>query len=301
MALPSPATHPSLLPRGAHARHVAPPSQLHHRAVRHARDARRRADKALRLAIDDLRYLFKRLDEPPVDVDTDSFDEVVRRGDVVEAKEWRALEGKDEARRSAWDKFVRRTKVRSACSSLSCSCMRCHERKGATQPTDSPLHPLHLTSLRLLVLPLHSSPRPHHPQEKRAEREAAEQGRTERDRAYERQRDLERATEREREGGAGRSRRASSAADAAEVGRKRPGAEQGEEGADGGERAKRLRLGEEVVVVPEGGGGEGDVTMRVRGALFSRSFRCVFFAARCSLSGDGRRHSPWSERARWRA
>ncbi|TNY20022.1 hypothetical protein DMC30DRAFT_274469 [Rhodotorula diobovata] len=238
---------------------------LHHRAVRHARDARRRADKALRLAIDDLRYLFKRLDEPPVDVDTDSFDEVVRRGDVVEAKEWRALEGKDEARRSAWDKFVRRTKVRSACSSLSCSCMRCHERKGATQPTDSPLHPLHLTSLRLLVLPLHSSPRPHHPQEKRAEREAAEQGRTERDRAYERQRDLERATEREREGGAGRSRRASSAADAAEVGRKRPGAEQGEEGADGGERAKRLRLGEEVVVVPEGGGGEGDVTMRTSG------------------------------------
>ncbi|GAA5848402.1 hypothetical protein JCM9279_006556 [Rhodotorula babjevae] len=87
---------------------------LHHRAQRAARDARRRAEKALRLAVDDLRYLFKGLDDPSVDVDADEYDAVVQREDVVESKEWKALEGKDEARRSAWDKFVKRTKEKRA-------------------------------------------------------------------------------------------------------------------------------------------------------------------------------------------
>ncbi|BGP47823.1 U1 snRNP protein [Rhodotorula kratochvilovae] len=87
---------------------------LHHRAVRTARESRRRAEKALRIAVDDLRYLFKRLDDPPVDVDADTFEAVVERAEVKEAQEWKALEGNDEARRSAWEKFVRRTKEKRA-------------------------------------------------------------------------------------------------------------------------------------------------------------------------------------------
>ncbi|GAA5997735.1 uncharacterized protein JCM10292_006777 [Rhodotorula paludigena] len=88
--------------------------RLHHRAVRAAKDARRRADKALRLAVDDLRYLFKKLDDPPVDVERDAFEAVAARADVQGADEWKALEGNDEARRSAWDKFVKRTKEKRA-------------------------------------------------------------------------------------------------------------------------------------------------------------------------------------------
>lgn len=105
-------------------------------------------------------------------------------------------------------------------------------------------------------------PRASTSQEKRAEREAAEQDRTERDRAYERQRDLER----ERDWGEGRSRRASSALTGggeAGEGRKRVG----EEG-ESGERAKKARLDEET------GQEGGDVAMRVRSlSLLSRLAR----------------------------
>ncbi|GAA6050225.1 hypothetical protein JCM3770_002746 [Rhodotorula araucariae] len=87
---------------------------LQHRAARAARESRRRAEKALRIAIDDLRYLFKRLDNPPVDVDADAYEAVVQRAEVQGAQEWKALEGNDEARKSAWDKFVRRTKEKRA-------------------------------------------------------------------------------------------------------------------------------------------------------------------------------------------
>ncbi|BGP62244.1 U1 snRNP protein [Rhodotorula toruloides] len=85
--------------------------KLHHRAVRHARDERRRAEKKLRLLVDDLRYAFKKVD-PPIDVDTATWEDVVPL--VEQTDEWAALEGNDEARKTAWEKFVRRQKEKRA-------------------------------------------------------------------------------------------------------------------------------------------------------------------------------------------
>lgn len=53
-------------------------SQLHSRAVRAAKEDRRRAEKKLRLQIDDLRYAYKKLD-PPVDLES-TYEEVSSRG-----------------------------------------------------------------------------------------------------------------------------------------------------------------------------------------------------------------------------
>lgn len=83
--------------------------QLQHRAVRAKRDERRRAEKRIRILVDDLRYALKKVD-PPIDVDTATYEEVVPL--VNETDEWKALEGNEDARKQAWEKFVRRQKVR---------------------------------------------------------------------------------------------------------------------------------------------------------------------------------------------
>ena len=59
--------------------------------------------------VDDLRYALKKVD-PPIDVDTATYEEVVPL--VNETDEWKALEGNEDARKQAWEKFVRRQKVR---------------------------------------------------------------------------------------------------------------------------------------------------------------------------------------------
>lgn len=116
-------------------------------------------------------------------------------------------------------------------------------------------------------------------QEKRAEREAAEQDRLERDRAYERQRDLEREQERAHDGGrGGRRARHDDGDDEGEQlpydggeGAKKRGAASGEAGdaaaREGDERAKKVpRL--------DKADGLGDTVMQVRSeAVFcSRTF-----------------------------
>lgn len=49
-------------------------TQLHARAIRQAKEDHRKAEKNLRLQIDDLRYAFKKLD-PPVDLEA-TYEEV---------------------------------------------------------------------------------------------------------------------------------------------------------------------------------------------------------------------------------
>ncbi|KWU46145.1 hypothetical protein RHOSPDRAFT_32138 [Rhodotorula sp. JG-1b] len=85
--------------------------KLQHRAVRAKRDERRRAEKRIRILVDDLRYALKKVD-PPIDVDTATYEEVVPL--VNETDEWKALEGNDDARKQAWEKFVRRQKEKRA-------------------------------------------------------------------------------------------------------------------------------------------------------------------------------------------
>ncbi|GAA5972082.1 hypothetical protein JCM8115_000816 [Rhodotorula mucilaginosa] len=85
--------------------------KLQHRAVRAKRDERRRAEKRIRILVDDLRYALKKVD-PPIDVDTATYEEVVPL--VNETDEWKALEGNEDARKQAWEKFVRRQKEKRA-------------------------------------------------------------------------------------------------------------------------------------------------------------------------------------------
>ncbi|GAA5982093.1 hypothetical protein JCM10908_004736 [Rhodotorula pacifica] len=85
--------------------------KLQHRAIRAKRDERRRAEKRIRVLVDDLRYALKKVD-PPIDVDTATYEEVVPL--VEETDEWKALEGNDDARKQAWEKFVKRQKEKRA-------------------------------------------------------------------------------------------------------------------------------------------------------------------------------------------
>ncbi|GAA5830706.1 hypothetical protein JCM11251_001050 [Rhodosporidiobolus azoricus] len=85
--------------------------RLHSRAVRVAKDERRRAEKKLRILIDDLRYAYKKLDDPPVDLES-SYEDVLPR--IKETPEFLALEGNEEAARTAFDKFIKRQKEKRA-------------------------------------------------------------------------------------------------------------------------------------------------------------------------------------------
>ncbi|BGP55203.1 U1 snRNP protein [Rhodotorula sphaerocarpa] len=85
--------------------------KLKSRAVRAKRDERRRAEKRIRLLVDDLRYALKKVD-PPIDVEVVTYEHAVPL--VSETEEWKALEGNDEARVQAWDKFVRRQREKRA-------------------------------------------------------------------------------------------------------------------------------------------------------------------------------------------
>ncbi|GAA5861781.1 hypothetical protein JCM3774_001299 [Rhodotorula dairenensis] len=85
--------------------------KLQHRAVRAKRDERRRAEKRIRVLVDDLRYALKKVD-PPIDVDAATYEDVVPL--LNETDEWKALEGNDDARKQAWEKFVRRQKEKRA-------------------------------------------------------------------------------------------------------------------------------------------------------------------------------------------
>lgn len=60
-------------------------AQLHGREVRHAKEERRKAEKKLRLLVDDLRYAYKKID-PPVDLDS-TYEQVRSRFGV--ARKWR--------------------------------------------------------------------------------------------------------------------------------------------------------------------------------------------------------------------
>ncbi|GAA6007728.1 hypothetical protein JCM10207_004855 [Rhodosporidiobolus poonsookiae] len=84
--------------------------RLHSRAVRAAKDERRRAEKKLRLLIDDLRYAYKKLD-PPVDLDS-GYEDVLPR--IRETPEFLALDGNEEATRTAYEKFVKRQREKRA-------------------------------------------------------------------------------------------------------------------------------------------------------------------------------------------
>ncbi|GAA5822553.1 hypothetical protein JCM10212_002457 [Sporobolomyces blumeae] len=84
--------------------------KLRFRAIRMAKDERRRAEKKLRLLIDDLRYAYKKLD-PPVDLDA-SYEDVLPR--IQDTPEFVALDDNEEARRSAFDKFIKRQKEKRA-------------------------------------------------------------------------------------------------------------------------------------------------------------------------------------------
>ncbi|KAK4055996.1 U1 snRNP protein [Microbotryomycetes sp. JL221] len=77
--------------------------------ARHARmlkDERRKAERKLRLLVDDLRYAYKKLD-PPVDLDS-SYEDNLNR--IKDTPEFQALEGDDDSRKLAFEKFVRRQK-----------------------------------------------------------------------------------------------------------------------------------------------------------------------------------------------
>ncbi|GAA5897497.1 hypothetical protein JCM5296_001143 [Sporobolomyces johnsonii] len=84
--------------------------KLQARAIRMGKEERRRAEKKLRLLVDDLRYAYKKLD-PPVDLEA-TYEDVLPR--VQETPEFRALEDNEDARRTAFDKFIKRQKEKRA-------------------------------------------------------------------------------------------------------------------------------------------------------------------------------------------
>ncbi|GAA5940174.1 uncharacterized protein JCM15063_001728 [Sporobolomyces koalae] len=84
--------------------------KLQYRAIRAAKEERRRAEKKLRIMIDDLRYAYKKLD-PPVDLEA-TYEEVLPR--IHETPEFVALDNDDEARKTAFSKFIKRQKEKRA-------------------------------------------------------------------------------------------------------------------------------------------------------------------------------------------
>lgn len=78
--------------------------QLLDRLATQAREERRRAERRLRHATEDLRYALKKLD-PPIDTETAYVDAVSRFSDLPE---YRDLEGHEEARRTAYEKYIAR-------------------------------------------------------------------------------------------------------------------------------------------------------------------------------------------------
>ncbi|GAA5968719.1 hypothetical protein JCM11641_000709 [Rhodosporidiobolus odoratus] len=84
--------------------------RLHARAARAAKDDRRRAEKKLRMLIDDLRYAYKKLD-PPVDLDA-TYEDILPR--IQDTPEFAALQDNEEACRTAFEKFVKRQKEKRA-------------------------------------------------------------------------------------------------------------------------------------------------------------------------------------------
>ncbi|PWN51889.1 hypothetical protein IE53DRAFT_385721 [Violaceomyces palustris] len=83
--------------------------ELHSKAVKRASDERRRQERRLRYQIDDLRYAFKKM-EPPLDIGA-SYDEILPR--ISGLAEFKEVES-EEARRTAWEKFVKRQKEKMA-------------------------------------------------------------------------------------------------------------------------------------------------------------------------------------------
>ncbi|GAA6019581.1 hypothetical protein JCM11491_001346 [Sporobolomyces phaffii] len=84
--------------------------KLQYRAIRSAKEERRRAEKKLRIMVDDLRYAYKKLD-PPVDLESSYEDNLER---IRETPEFVAFEDNDDARRTAFDKFIKRQKEKQA-------------------------------------------------------------------------------------------------------------------------------------------------------------------------------------------
>ncbi|KAM0787405.1 hypothetical protein ACM66B_003489 [Microbotryomycetes sp. NB124-2] len=80
--------------------------RLRARRARLLKEERRKAERRVRELVDDLRYAYKKLD-PPVDLES-SYEDNLNR--IKETTEFQALEGDEDSRRLAFDKFVRRQK-----------------------------------------------------------------------------------------------------------------------------------------------------------------------------------------------
>ncbi|KAK4698602.1 pre-mRNA-processing factor 40, partial [Phenoliferia sp. Uapishka_3] len=83
--------------------------QMHAREVRAAKEERRKAEKKLRLLIDDLRYAYKKLD-PPVDLESTYDDNLAV---IEEQPEFLALIDDEPSRRLAFEKFIKRQKEKA--------------------------------------------------------------------------------------------------------------------------------------------------------------------------------------------
>lgn len=83
---------------------------LHDSAVRLAKEERRRAEKRLRNQIEDLRYALKKL-SPPIKLDS-SYEEGLER--FAELPEFKALEGHDEGRKEAFNRYMERLKEKAS-------------------------------------------------------------------------------------------------------------------------------------------------------------------------------------------
>ncbi|WAR53206.1 hypothetical protein PtB15_2B637 [Puccinia triticina] len=79
-------------------------------AVRIAKEDKRRAEKRLRNQIEDLRYALKKL-SPPVQIDT-PYEEALER--FSHLAEFKALEGQDEGRKEAYNRYMERIKEKAA-------------------------------------------------------------------------------------------------------------------------------------------------------------------------------------------
>lgn len=82
---------------------------LHDSAVRTAKEEKRRAEKRLRNQIEDFRYALKKL-VPPIEIDTPYGEALERFKDVPEFK---ALEGQDEGRKEAYNRYMERLKEKA--------------------------------------------------------------------------------------------------------------------------------------------------------------------------------------------
>ncbi|KAI8456988.1 hypothetical protein BY996DRAFT_4578954 [Phakopsora pachyrhizi] len=84
-------------------------SVLHDFAVRIAKDEKRRAEKRLRNQIEDLRYSLKKL-SPPIEINI-PYEEALSR--FNELPEYKALEGHEEGRREAFNRYMERLKEKA--------------------------------------------------------------------------------------------------------------------------------------------------------------------------------------------